>query len=133
MAGCAILHQLHNLCRDYFKVFCKDNQGVKVDPVEFCFGEEVKAREGSDKVILFGDCAIRANKDNGHAVKVEGCPPKVVDSMVAMINTTLDKKRARKNLSIRMMKGMLNKLGLYHEFYPREFSYDLPDFDPAHF
>jgi hypothetical protein len=28
---------------------------------------------------------------------------------------------------------MLNKLGLYHESYPREFSYDLPDFDPAHF
>lgn len=113
--------------------FCKDNSGVKIEPVEFCFGAEVKAKEDSEKVILFGDCAIRANKANTQAIKVEGCPPKVVESMITMIKNTLEKRRARKILSIRLIKGILNKIGLYNESFPREFSYELPEFDPQHF
>ena len=113
--------------------FCKDNAGAKIDRVEYCFGGGSKAKEISGKVILFGDCAIRNNESVTGAVKVKGCPPKIVDSMVAMISHSLDRKRARKVLATRMAKGMLNKMGLYHEFFPRPYAYDPPKFDPAHY
>jgi uncharacterized protein (DUF362 family) len=113
--------------------FCKDNAGMKIYPVEYCFGCGSKANQNSAKVILFGDCAIRNNKSIVAAAKVKGCPPKIVDSMVAMISHSLDKKRARKVLTTRMVKGVLNKMGLYHEFFPRTYAYDPPEFDPAHF
>ena len=113
--------------------FCKDNAGAKLDPVTFCFGGDAKAKEGSGKVILFGDCSIRNNKSISTAVKVPGCPPKIVDSMVAMIRHSLNKKRARKVLMSRLVKGMLNRFGLYHEYFPRPYAYDPPEFDPAHF
>lgn len=113
--------------------FCKDNAGINLESVELCFGAEVKAKEDSKKIILFGDCAIRANKSNSNAVKVKGCPPKVVDSMIAMVNNTLEKRRARRILASRFLKGLFNKIGLYNEHFPREFSYELPEFDPAHF
>jgi len=113
--------------------YCKDNSGINLEPVELCFGADVKPKEDSEKVILIGDCAIRANRANKNAIKVKGCPPKVVDSMITMIRNTLEKKRARKILSIRLIKGLLNKLGIYNEHFPREFAYELPEFDPDHF
>ncbi|EFK10401.1 conserved hypothetical protein [delta proteobacterium NaphS2] len=122
------------VCAEFLlAIFCKDNAGTKLDPVEYCFGGESKAKEDSQKVILFGDCAIRNNKSIEATASVKGCPPKIADSMVAMINHSLDKKRARKVLTTRMVKGILHKIGLYHESFPRSFAYDPPQFDPAHF
>lgn len=122
------------VCADFLLVsFCKDNAGAKIDPVEYCFGGGSKAKEDSAKVILFGDCAIRNNKSIAAAAKVKRCPPKIGDSMVAMINHSLDKKRARKVLTTRMVKGVLNKIGLYHEFFPQPYAYDPPEFDSTHF
>lgn len=114
-------------------MFCKDNAGMKLDPVEYCFGAGSKAKKDSQKVLLFGDCAIRNNKSIEATAAVRGCPPKIADSLVAMINHSLNKKRARKVLTTRMAKGILNKIGLYHESFPRPFTYDPPDFDPAHY
>jgi uncharacterized protein (DUF362 family) len=122
------------VCADFLVAsFCNDNAGAKIEPVEYCFGGGLKAKPDSGKIILFGDCAIRNNNSIAAAVRVKGCPPKIVDSMVAMINHSLDKKRARKVLMSRMVKGVLNKIGLYHEFFPRPYTYDPPEFDPAHF
>ena len=113
--------------------YCKDNAGITVKPVEVCFGAEVKAKEDSEKVILIGNCAIRANKSNTHAIRVKGCPPKVFDSMITLLNNTLEKRRARKIIAARLVKGLFNRIGVYNERFPREFTYELPEFDPRHF
>ena len=113
--------------------YCKDNPGMSLEPVELCFGEEVKAKEDSKKVILIGDCAIRVNKANVDAIRIKGCPPKVADAMVSVIKNTLAPKRAKRILSIRLLKGALTKLGMYNEHFPREWTYELPEFDPKHF
>lgn len=113
--------------------YCKDNRGMSVEPVELCFGAEVKAKEDSRKVILIGDCAIRANKSNVDAIRVKGCPPRAADALVKVINHTLPAKRARRVLTSRFLKGALIRLGIYNEHFPREFAYKAPDFDPRHF
>lgn len=113
--------------------FCKDNPGINLEPVELCFGADVKAKEDSEKVILFGDCAIRSNRAKKNAIRVKGCPPRIVDSMKTLVNHTLEKKRARRILAIRFIKMLLRKLGIYYEHFPREFEYKMPEFDPGHF
>jgi uncharacterized protein (DUF362 family) len=113
--------------------YCKDNPGIKIKPTEICFGADVIAKENSEKVILIGDCAIRANKANKNAIRVKGCPPKISDSLVTLISNTLVKKRAKRIIATRIVKGLLNKFGLYNERFPREFSYELPEFNPKHF
>lgn len=118
---------------DLLKYFCKDNAGIEVEPVELCFGGEVKAKEDSKKVISIGDCAIRSNRANKNAIKVEGCPPSISECLKIVTNNTLDKKRARKILAIRYFKELLSKFGVYNENFPRKFTYDMPEFDPKHF
>lgn len=56
-----------------------------------------------------------------------------MNSMVAMISHSPDKKRARKVQATRKVEGVLNKIGLYHEFFPLPYACDPPEFDPAHF
>ena len=118
---------------DLFKYYCKDNAGIKVEPAELCFGGGVKAKEGSEKVILIGDCAIRSNRANKNAIKVEGCPPSITECLKIVTNNTLEKKRARRILAIRTFKNQLSKLGIYNERFRRGFTYDMPEFDPKHF
>jgi len=113
--------------------YCKDNPGIKIEPTEICFGADVIAKEDSEKVILIGDCAIRANKANKNGIRVKGCPPKISDSLITLTNNTLEKKRAKRIIATRIVKGLLNKFGIYNERFPREFSYELPEFDPKHF
>ncbi len=113
--------------------YCKDNPGTSLEGVELCFGPEVKAKKDSKKVILIGDCALRANKGDVGAVRVGGCPPKVASAYASVVMNTLPPNRAKMVLSVRLAKGILNKLGVYNERFPREFSYDLPEFDPRHF
>ncbi|HYA13151.1 MAG TPA: DUF362 domain-containing protein [Syntrophales bacterium] len=68
----------------FFGVFCKDNPGVVSDSVEVCIGSHVKANNASRKVFLMGDCAISANKDVHDARKIKGCPPPILDTVMAL-------------------------------------------------
>jgi hypothetical protein len=44
-------------------MYAKDNPGLDVGDVETCIGRESKANTGSEKVFLFGNCSIEANKE----------------------------------------------------------------------
>lgn len=113
--------------------FLKDNAGITLDNIEICCGSEVKPRRGSKKVFLVGNCSIRANKDVEDAITVEGCPPKVRDTLISFMNHTLGKRRARKVLAVRVWKNMAHKLGMYDEDFPIWKRYESPEFDKEHF
>jgi len=114
-------------------VFCKDNPGITLDNIEICCGPEVKAKADSKKVFLFGDCSIRANEDLADGIRLKGCPPKVIDSLVPFMNHTIGKQRARKILGVRLFKTIGNKLGIYDEDVPTYRGYESPEFDKRHF
>ncbi|MBS3755779.1 MAG: DUF362 domain-containing protein [Desulfobacterales bacterium] len=116
-----------------FSCFCKDNLGVKIPPLEVCFGPDVKAKENSEKVLLIGDCAVRSNRSRKDAIKVEGCPPKIFEAMTTLMDNTLGKRRVKKILATRFLKVLLSKYGLYKERFPTQFPYKKPDFSPKHF
>ncbi len=65
-------------------VFCKDNRDITLNRTEICCGPEVKAKADSKKVFLFGDCSIRANKDLADGIRLKGCPPKAIASLITL-------------------------------------------------
>jgi len=113
--------------------FCKDNMGVKFDNIEICTGGEVTPRKDSKKVFLMGNCSTLANKELKDAVRVKGCPPKVAEMLMTLMNHTLDKRRARKILLGRLVKKIGNSVGIYNEDFPIYPRYEPPEFDQRHF
>jgi hypothetical protein len=113
--------------------FCKDNAGMSFDDVEICLGSEIKPRNDSKTVFLFGECSLRANRDRKGAIRVKGCPPKAADIMMALTYNTLNKGRATRIMVERIIKTIGYKIGIYHEDFPSYPRYSLPDFDEKHF
>jgi hypothetical protein len=101
--------------------------------VEICVGAEIKPKEESKKVFLIGNCSIANNKELKDAVRVKGCPIKISDYLVILARNALDKKRARKTLTVRILKSIARKFGVYDEYFPTWGSYKPPEFDKAHF
>jgi uncharacterized protein (DUF362 family) len=114
-------------------VFCKDNPGVALDGLEICLGGKAKAKKDSKKVFLLGNCAIAANKDLKDGIKVKGCPPPIVDTVMSIVLKSLPRKRVAKILMSRMMKNIGIKLGIYDEAFPAFGVYTPPEFDRSHF
>jgi uncharacterized protein (DUF362 family) len=114
-------------------VLAKDSPGVVLDRLEICGGREVKAKEESKKVFLIGDCAILANKDLKDAVMVKGCPPPIMDTVMAVVRKGLPQQKAFVILTSRMFKGIGTKLGVYDETFPAFGVCKPPEFDRKHF
>jgi len=114
-------------------VLTKDSPGVVLDGLEICGGREVKAKGESKKVFLIGDCAVSANKDLKDAVMVKGCPPPVVDTVMALVRKGLPQQKAFRILMSRMLKGIATKLGVYDETFPAFGVCKPPEFDRKHF
>jgi len=77
-------------------IFSKDNPGWDLGGLEICVGETYANKE-SKKVLLHGDCAIKANKDIKSAVAVKRCPPKILNYLPSLMKITLNKERVIKN------------------------------------
>jgi len=114
-------------------VLTKDSPGVALDGLEICGGREVKAKGESKKVFLVGDCAVSANKNLKDAVMVKGCPPPVVNTVMAVVRKGLPQQKASRILMSRMLKGIGTKLGIYDETFPAFGVCNPPEFDWKHF
>ncbi len=113
----------------FFGIFTKDNKGSSFNGIEFVMGDKVHPHKESQKVILIGDCSIRNNPDCEKAIKLSGCPVKVGDGIIKVYNSSLGKFQSKRLLTIRMLRGVAEKIGIYEETFPKVFSYDPPDFD----
>lgn len=113
--------------------FLKDNMGITLDDIEICCGSEVRPRKESKRVFLVGNCAIGANKDLGDAIRLKGCPPKVGETLITLMNHTLEKRRARRIMAVRGLKKIAHKLAIYNEDFPTFKRYESPEFEKRHF
>ncbi len=126
-SGCAVILSA------FSAVFSKDNPGVALDGVEVCIGGGVRAKEESKKVFLLGNCAIANNKDLKDGIKVKGCPPPILNTVVAMVSKTLPPKKLARIMMSRMIKNIGMKLRIYDEAFPAFGVYAPPEFDRSHF
>ena len=114
-------------------VLAKDNPGVDFGGAELYYGLELKAQKDTPKVFLYGDCAIKSNKGLQRATKIEGCPPTLTKTLLALVKALLGKPSMFKMLVLRTMKLLGIRLGVYHEIFPRWERYRSKEFDKAHF
>jgi uncharacterized protein (DUF362 family) len=126
-SGCA------TILSAFIGAFCKDNPGVAAEGAEVCAGSRVKAKNESKKVFLMGDCAISANGGLQNAVKVHGCPPPLLDTVLAITRGVLPRAKFAKMVIPRVIKYLGMKMKIGDEAFPAFGTYEPPAFDRRHF
>jgi uncharacterized protein (DUF362 family) len=114
-------------------IFGKDNPGMDFGGVELYYGLGLKPERDTQKIFLYGDCAIRSNKSLQNAIKVEGCPPTLTKTLLALVKALLNKPRMFRILLLRAIKLIGIRLGIYQEIFPRWERYRSKEFDKTHF
>jgi len=111
----------------------KDNPGMDFGGAALYYGLGLKPKRDTQKVFLYGDCAIRSNKSLQNAAKIEGCPPTLTKTLLALMKTLLNKPRMFRMLLLRTIKLIGIRLGIYKEIFPRWERYQSKEFDKTHF
>jgi uncharacterized protein (DUF362 family) len=114
-------------------IFGKDNPRMDFGGVALYYGLGLKPERDTQKVFLYGDCAIRSNKDLQNATKIEGCPPTLTKTLLALMKALLNKPRMFRMLLLRAIKLIGIRLGVYQETFPRWERYQSKEFDKTHF
>jgi uncharacterized protein (DUF362 family) len=114
-------------------IFGKDNPGMDFGGVELYYGLGLKPEKDTQKVFLYGDCAIRSNKSLQNAIKIGGCPPTLAKTLLALMKTLLNKPRMFRLLLLQAIKLIGIRLGISQEISPRWERYRSKEFDKTHF
>jgi uncharacterized protein (DUF362 family) len=125
-------------------VFGKDNPEMDFGAVELYYGLELRPKRDSRKIFLYGDCAIKSNKSLQNASNeediqsqkvflVEGCPPTLTKTLLALMKALLSKPRMLRMLFLRVIKLIGIRLGIYKEILPGWERYRAKEFDKTHF
>jgi uncharacterized protein (DUF362 family) len=114
-------------------IFGKDNPGMDFGGVAFYYGLGLKPERDTQQVFLYGDCAVRSNKSLQNAIKIEGCPPTLTKTLLALMKALLSKPRMSMMLLLRAIKLIGIRLGIYKEIFPRWERYQSKEFDKTHF
>jgi uncharacterized protein (DUF362 family) len=110
-----------------------DNPRTHFEDAMICCGKDVKAQPWAKRILLYGDCAIKNNSSISRASRVEGCPPTINRSLIALWETSLSKPRLLKTIPLRMLKQAGARAGLYSDKLPKWRKYKSGDFDRNHF
>jgi uncharacterized protein (DUF362 family) len=111
----------------------KDNPKMDFGGAELYYGLELRAGRDTQNILLYGDCAIRRNKSLKNAIKIEGCPPTLTGTLLALMKALLSKPRMLRMLLMRVMKLIGIRLGIYREIFPGWDRYRSKEFDKTHF
>jgi len=114
-------------------IFGKDNPGIDFGGAAFYYGLGLKSEGDTQKALLYGDCAVRSNKGLQNAIKIEGCPPTLTKTLLALMKALLSKPRMFRMLLLRTIKLIGIRLGAYQEIFPRWQRYRSKEFDKTHF
>jgi len=114
-------------------IFGKDNPGMDFGGAALYYGLGLKPERDTQKVFLYGDCAIRSNKGLQNVIKIEGCPPTLTKTLLALMKALLNKPRMFRMLLLRAIKLIGIRLGIYQEIFPRWERYRSKEFDKTHF
>jgi len=114
-------------------IFGKDNPGMDFGGAALYYGLGLKPKRDTQKVFLYGDCSIRSNKSLQSVTKIEGCPPTLTKTLLALMKSLLNSPRMFRMLLPRAMKLIGIRLGVYQEIFPRWERYRLKKFDKTHF
>ena len=138
--GLSVSDPGHNLCSGcYSNLICALGAFAKTNPNRDCgdtriyWGREQANAGTGQRTILYGNCAISKNRDKEHAVRIAGCPPTMMNTLLALMRTLLSRPRMGKMLLLRSPQLLAWRLGLYSGNLPKWKRYQAPEFDSSHF
>jgi len=111
----------------------KDNPEMDFGGAELYYGLGLRSEKDTQKVVLYGDCAIRSNKSLQNATRIEGCPPTLITTLLVLMKTLLSKPRMLRMMLLRAIKLVGIRLRLYREIFPGWERYRSKEFDKTHF
>ncbi len=114
-------------------VLGKDNPNMDFGGAELYYGLELRPDRDTHNIFLYGDCAVKRNKGLQNATKIEGCPPSLTTTLLALMKALLSKPRMLRMILLRAIKLLGIRLGVYHELFPGWERYRSKEFDKAHF
>ena len=114
-------------------LLAKDNPEMDFGGAELFCGLEVRPERDTCNAILYGNCAIKHNKSLQNAIKIEGCPPSLTTTLLALMKALLSKPRMLRMTLVRAMKLVGIRIGVYDEAFPGWERYQSIEFDKTHF
>ena len=111
----------------------KDNPDMDFGGAELFCGLEVRPEIDTRNVFLYGNCAIKRNKSLQNATKIEGCPPSLTTTLLALMKALLSKPRMLRMTLLRAVKLVGIRIGVYDEAFPGWERYRSKEFDKTHF
>jgi uncharacterized protein (DUF362 family) len=114
-------------------LFTKDNAGTDFGGVELYYGLGLNPERDTRKIFVYGDCVVRSNKRLQNAIKVEGCPPTLIKTLLALMRTLLSRPRMFRLLVPQAARLIGIRLGVSRKLSPGWERYRSKEFDKTYF
>ncbi len=140
VTGLSVSQPGHSVCSGCYSnlicalgVFAKTNANRDCGDTRIYWGREQANAGTGEGTILHGNCAISKNRDKEHAVRIAGCPPTMMSTLLTLLRTLLSRPRMVKMLLFGSPQLLAWRLGLYSGNLPKWKRYRSPAFDRSHF
>jgi uncharacterized protein (DUF362 family) len=114
-------------------ILAKDNPKMDFSGAQFYYGLELKPGRDARDVLLYGNCAIKNSKGLKNATRIEGCPPTLTKTLIALMRVLLTRPRMLRMVFVRSIKLIGIRLGVYKEAFPKWERYRSKEFNKKHF
>lgn len=114
-------------------IFSKVNPNLNLGDTQICCGKQEVHNGPGQRIILYGNCAIKSNGKEQSALSIAGCPPKTMTTLFFLMKTLLSRPKMLKMLALGSPKLIALRAGVYSGNMPKWKRCRLPDFDRSHF
>ena len=114
-------------------IFSKVNPNLNFGDTQIYSGRKQAHNGPGQRIILYGNCAIKSNGKEESFASIAGCPPKTMNTLFFLMKTLLSRPRMLKTLALGSPKLIALRAGIYSGNLPKWKRCRLPDFDRSHF
>ena len=116
-----------------FGLFGKVNPNLNLGNTRIYSGKKQVQNGPGQRIILYGNCAIKSNGQEKTAASIAGCPPQTMSTLLFLMKTLLSRPGMFKAILMGSPKLFALRVGLYSGNIPKWKSYRPPEFDKSHF
>lgn len=116
-----------------FGLFGKVNPNLNLGNITIYSGKNGASQETGQRILLYGNCAIKSNGEKNNAASIAGCPPQTMNTLFFLMKTLLSKQRMIQSIVSGSPKLLALRAGVYSGNLPKWKRYRLPEFDRRHF
>ncbi len=114
-------------------IFSKVNPNLNFGDTHIYCGKKEAHNGPGQRIILYGNCAIKSNGKEKSAPSIAGCPPQTMPTLLFLMKTLLSRPKMLKMLALGSPKLIALRAGIYSGNLPKWERCRLPDFDRNHF